>query len=80
MDDNPFNLMPLTMILETKLNIGVEKALNGAQAIEAYVQNRNQSQECNCGKAFRLILMDINMQIMEGYQATENIFKFMSDN
>lgn len=29
-DDNPFNLMPLTMLLKNKLGINVVEALNGA--------------------------------------------------
>lgn len=71
--------MPLTMLLENKLNISVIKALNGAQAIEEYVQNRNQSQECNCGKSIRLILMDINMPVMDGCTATRHILEFQRE-
>lgn len=40
-DDNPFNLMPLTLLLKSKLNIKVIEALNGAQAVEKFVENRN---------------------------------------
>ena len=39
-DDNPFNLIPLTMLLKTKLNIDCETANNGAQAVEKFTKNR----------------------------------------
>ena len=68
--------MPLTMLLQSKLNISVGKALNGAQAIEEFVTNRNQSSDCNCGKGYRLILMDINMPVMDGCTATKHIISF----
>ena len=39
-DDNPFNLIPLTMLLKSKLNIECETANNGAQAVEKFTKNR----------------------------------------
>lgn len=71
--------MPLTMLLQSKLNISVGKALNGAQAIEEFVNNRNQSSDCNCGKGYRLILMDINMPVMDGCTATKHILEFQKE-
>lgn len=73
-DDNPFNLLPLKMLLG-QLGIEVIEASNGAQAVEAFVNNRNQSQVCNCGVGVLLILMDINMPIMDGCTATSHILR-----
>ena len=69
-DDNPFNLVPLTMLLKNKLQLECETANNGAQAVEKFTENRNKSIDCNCGKGIKIIFMDINMPIMDGYQAT----------
>ena len=68
--------MPLTMLLKSKLNIEVIEALNGAQAVEKFVENRNQQSICGCGNGFRLILMDINMPVMDGCTATKHILTF----
>ena len=52
------------------------EALNGAQAVEKFVENRNSQFTCNCGIGFRLILMDINMPVMDGCTATKHIISF----
>ena len=71
--------MPLTLLLKSKLQIEVVEALNGAQAVEKFVQSRNKQMECNCGVDFRLILMDINMPVMDGCTATKHILKFQTE-
>jgi CheY-like chemotaxis protein len=68
--------MPLTMLLKSKLKINVVEALNGAQAVEKFVESRNKQFSCNCGVGFRLILMDINMPVMDGCTATKHILSF----
>lgn len=60
-DDNKINLLVLTKILE-QLGIKADQALNGAEAIEKVKHND-----------YELILMDIHMPIMDGYEATQII-------
>jgi len=54
----------LGMIMLRKLGYSVELAINGQQAVEL----------CNA-KKFNLILMDCQMPVMDGYEATEQIKK-----
>lgn len=63
-DDNKINILVLKKILE-KENAIVEEAYNGLEAVEA-------------AKAIKydLIIMDLNMPIMSGEKAIENIRKF----
>ena len=36
--------------------------------------------ECGCdNRAYRLILMDINMPIMDGYESSQSIMKYLKD-
>lgn len=46
------------------MNISVDKAMNGQEAVEMYKRNLNKI--C-CSKRYKLILMDLNMPIMDGY-------------
>lgn len=38
-DDNPFNLMPLRVILEEKYSIYCDLVENGKEELDAYIQN-----------------------------------------
>jgi len=69
--------MPLKMLLKSKFQLEPDEALNGAVAVEKFVANRNK--ECSCGKQYRLILMDINMPVMDGYTATQHILEFQEE-
>ena len=75
-DDNPFNLMPLRMLLETKHDITVLEANNGQKALDIFIENRKQQMRCRCGVAIRLILMDLNMPVMDGCTSAMNILGF----
>jgi len=66
-DDNKINLLVLTKILE-QLGIKADQALNGAEAIQKVKQND-----------YELILMDIHMPVMDGYEATQIIRKENKD-
>ena len=63
-DDTPLNILVLETFIkaENDLNI-IFKAYNGEQAVELAIQN----------KKFDLILMDCNMPLMDGYEATKKI-------
>ena len=66
-DDNMFNLIPLELILKEMFNISVEKALNGQEAVNMYAKNIQK--KC-CDTRYKMVLMDLNMPIMDGYEST----------
>ena len=65
-DDNPFNLLVARTILEG-LKYSIVTALNGKLAIEEVIKETN----------FCLILMDIQMPVMDGYEATIELRRMM---
>jgi signal transduction histidine kinase/CheY-like chemotaxis protein len=65
-DDNPFNLVAASFIV-SKLGLKSQTAANGKEAIERLQESMNS------GKYFSFILMDIQMPIMDGIQATKAI-------
>lgn len=66
-DDNMFNLIPLELILKEMFNIQVDKALNGLEAANMFEKNL---QKTCCDVHYKLVLMDLNMPIMDGYEST----------
>ena len=78
-DDDPFNLLSAEVIIK-KLGYSLIKANNGKNAIEI-VEKRYSKPRCNrdC-KGFALILMDYNMPVMNGIEATKYLKKKMSIN
>lgn len=73
-DDNLFNIIPLEEMLKNNMRIQVDKALNGQQAVEMFKTNINK--RC-CQNRYKLVLMDLNMPIMDGYDATKKIIKII---
>ncbi|EAR97315.2 response regulator receiver domain protein (macronuclear) [Tetrahymena thermophila SB210] len=65
-DDTMFNVIALKALLMniTKNSIVIEEAFNGRQAMQKVLQSQ---------ELFDLIFMDVNMPVMDGLQATENI-------
>ena len=48
-----------------------DKAINGRQAVEKVKQNIEENEEIMC--QYKLIFMDCNMPVMDGYEATRKI-------
>ena len=71
-EDNYYNVVPLKMLLRATYNLTIERADNGLLGVGAY--ERNATQKC-CKTYFELIFMDINMPVMNGYDATKGILK-----
>eukprot|EP00347_Sterkiella_histriomuscorum_P015708 403355989 len=79
-DDNVFNIITLQTILEMQFKQRVEKATNGLEGINKVKerQMQNLAQPCICGlqnQNFKIIFMDCNMPIMDGFEATRSIRK-----
>ncbi|KAL4449269.1 hypothetical protein ABPG74_015651 [Tetrahymena malaccensis] len=72
-DDTMFNVIALKALLLniTKHQIVIEEAFNGIQAMQKVLQNQ---------ELFDLIFMDVNMPVMDGLQATENIKQINRNN
>ncbi|KAL4427062.1 hypothetical protein ABPG74_021169 [Tetrahymena malaccensis] len=71
-DDEGFNLYALELKLKLYGFI-VDKAPGGIEALE-FVQKKLESNTCH--KKYEIILMDINMPIKNGYEATEDILNY----
>lgn len=71
-DDNHFNISVLTALLEM-YNFRVDSAFNGEEALNKVISLYENS---NCCKEFKLIFMDIEMPIKNGYEATEAILEY----
>ena len=69
-DDNPFNLMVAARIMQDR-GYSVITALNGKEAIQQVVDFEKT------GKTFKVALMDCQMPIMDGYQATKLLTRMM---
>jgi len=69
-DDMPFNLIVATHILQKR---GLTKTgLNGKEAIQAVEEHYRQ------GKEFKIILMDIKMPVIDGFEATKILSEKMN--
>ena len=70
-DDNPFNVLIASKILE-KYGFTVISAFNGKDAIAKVKEQKKSS------SFFKMVMMDCEMPIMNGYEATEILKKMMN--
>ena len=70
-DDEVFNTIAVEMICKP-FGFAVDCAFNGQQALEFIERRSTESCSDDC-KPYSLIIMDCNMPIMDGYQATRHI-------
>ena len=66
-DDFPFNRMVIRSVLE-KEGLIIQEAENGSEAIALVMQLHSQ------GRHFRLIIMDFDMPILDGFACTKALF------
>lgn len=76
-DDESFNLLCLEDILKNQFELKCETASNGQIALEMF--EKNMKKMC-CQYKYKMVITDINMPIMDGYQLAENIIKFCREN
>lgn len=73
-DDTAYNIIPVRGMLKDKFDLDIEKAENGAIALQKYQEALNKP--CGCVlRTFRLIIMDLGMPVMSGEEASEKILK-----
>ncbi|KAL4472696.1 hypothetical protein ABPG74_018645 [Tetrahymena malaccensis] len=76
-EDNEFNLFLLKKMLQS-CNLEADQAMNGQEAIDKVIQSYNS--QCACKNSYKLIFMDIDMPIKNGYEATQEILKYCTQN
>ena len=77
-DDNLFNLLTLESIIEAAYFLKSDKASNGSEAVAKVAERKLDClmDPCTCGanlSTYSLILMDCNMPVMDGFEATTKI-------
>ena len=72
-DDNYYNSAAVKIMLNQACNLNVAIAENGKAGYEAYVSNFHQ--KC-CDIKFQMIIMDLQMPIMDGFQSAEYIYSY----
>jgi PleD family two-component response regulator len=72
-DDQPFNLIPLKMILKERMNIKCDFGEDGEKEVSMF--EKNQAKTC-CEVRYKLILTDLNMPKMDGFDAAAKIMEY----
>ena len=70
MDDDEFNILVLKEILkQIKFSKAVDHCYNGLESLNKITES--SSGTCNC--QYKFILMDVNMPVLGGIEATKRI-------
>jgi len=70
-DDGPYNIITCSALLNKKFNLSSDEATNGKEAIEKIKESTFR----RCCGFYKLVLMDCNMPIMDGFEAMRMIQK-----
>ena len=71
-----FNIIPVRFLIKNKFSIDIEDASDGKVALEKFTKELQKP--CGCiNRAYRLILMDIGMPVMDGIEASDKINKLI---
>jgi len=72
-DDNPFNILIAEKLLK-HVGFGIKSVFGGSEAIEAVQESSSR------GENIKLILMDCQMPLMDGYETTRRLQNLMQKN
>jgi two-component system, sensor histidine kinase len=79
-DDSPFNVKTLELMLEHCFNIKCDTAYSGPEALQKVEQRLKKLHKFDCNEYYKLILTDINMPEMDGIQMTRIIRGLYKEN
>ena len=77
-DDDMFNLISLKALLSKMGPRQIDFAFNGKLGIEK-VENKLRNKCCSTCTGFKMIFMDINMPVMDGFEATKILKQRMKE-
>ena len=78
-DDDVFNITALQTILNG-LGYSSQSAYNGQQAIKKVFERQEKNCGDGCHGQYRLIFMDCNMPVLDGFEATKELKRMIKQN
>ncbi|CAD8092885.1 unnamed protein product [Paramecium sonneborni] len=77
-DDEQINIMALSILLE-QFNLSSDQVFNGKECVDLIFTNQKKTYCSRCSdKQYQLIFMDINMPLLDGWEASRQIKKKFS--
>lgn len=77
-DDNEFNLMALRLLIQRQ-GLSVEEARNGEEAVRKITKNLEKTQKLEHHCHYKLVFMDLDMPIKNGFEASEELMVAFSN-